>query len=125
MREDEAKNELGPQSRTTLPAPEEIAKEIESVGRDSGIDVSEVIIYGSYARGDATIHSDADVVVVAEFEEDDPHLRRFHWDQSWNYEQYPSVDLLPLRKQEFEELVEDKNSIVSEAAKTGIQFRFD
>lgn len=116
----------GPINRRQLPSAREVAQEIARVGRENGIDPTEVIVYGSYAQGKPSDTSDADVVVVSpDFAEDDVHARRVHWDWDWDYDAYPDLDIIPLRPSEFEEFSSRSEHIVATAVETGERFSFD
>lgn len=111
--------------RGTLPSAEEVAHEVVHIGRQNGINPTTVVVFGSYARGDPTASSDADVVVVSpDFEEDDVHARRYYWDWDWNYDEYPTLDLIPLRPSEFQKFSSRSNHIVATAVETGATFIF-
>lgn len=115
----------GPREREDLPTAEEIAEEVYRVGSENDVTPSKVIVFGSYAVDEATSESDADVVVVSsEIDEDDFHARRYHWDWDWNHDQYPQLDLIVLRPDEFGDFKNRENHIVSTAVETGEEFNF-
>lgn len=118
--------DLGPNdSRGKLPSSREIALEVARIGRQNGIRPNTVVVFGSYANGNPTPSSDADVVVVSpDFEEDDVHARRYYWDWDWNHEEYPTLDLIPLRPDEFRDFASRSNHIVATAVETGDTFDF-
>jgi hypothetical protein len=117
---------LGPDDpRGGLPSSRGIAHEVARIGRHNGIDPSTVVVFGSYACGNPTQSSDADVVVVSpDFEEDDVYARRYYWDWDWNHDEYPTLDLIPLRPDEFREFASRSNHIVVTAVETGVTFDF-
>ncbi|WP_135823525.1 nucleotidyltransferase domain-containing protein [Halorussus ruber] len=111
--------------REELPSASEIASEVARIGRQNGIEPTTVVVFGSYASGDPSPSSDADVVVVSpNFEEDDVYARRYYWDWDWNHDEYPALDLIPLRPDEFREFSSRSNHIVATAAETGATFEF-
>lgn len=109
-----------------LPTSSEIAEEVVRIGRKNGIRPTTVVVFGSYATGDPTPSSDADVVVVSpDFDEDDVYARRYYWDWDWNHDEFPTLDLIPLRPVEFREFTSRSTHIVATAVKTGDVFDFD
>lgn len=103
----------------------EIAQEVYEVGLDNDIPPKKVIIFGSYAKGEQTAKSDADVVVISsEIDEDDYYARNYYWDWDWDYDKFPTLDLIVLRPKEFEEYKNRDGHIVHEASKTGKEFKF-
>lgn len=116
--------DLGPnEHRGGLPSSKEIAREIARIGRQNGIESTTVVVFGSYANDDATPSSDADAVVVSpDFEEDDMYARRYYWDWEWNHDDYPTLDLIPLRPDEFRKFSSRSNHIVATAVETGDVF---
>lgn len=118
---------LGPNARRgKLPSSREVAEEVARIGRQNGIDPSVVVVFGSYADDDPTPSSDADVVVVSpDFDEDDVYARRYHWDWDWNHDDYPTLDLIPIRPEEFRDFASRSNHVVATAVETGDVFDFD
>lgn len=119
--------DLGPnERRRDLPSSREIAAEVARIGRQNGIQPTTVVVFGSYADGDPSSSSDADVVVVSrDFDEDDVYDRRYYWDWDWNHDEYPTLDLIPLRPSEFRDFAARPNHIVATAVETGDVFDFD
>lgn len=112
--------------RGKLPSAREIAGEVARIGRQNGMHPTTIVVFGSYADDDPTPSSDADVVVVSpDFEEDDVYARRYYWDWDWNHDEYPTLDLIPLRPDEFREFASRSNHIVATAVETGETFDFD
>jgi len=112
--------------RDELPSASDIANEVARIGRQNGIEPTSVVVFGSYASDDPSPSSDADVVVVSpDFGEDDVYARRYYWDWDWNHDDYPTLDLIPLRPDEFREFSSRSNHIVATAVKTGDTFAFD
>ncbi|WP_166035466.1 nucleotidyltransferase domain-containing protein [Halorussus pelagicus] len=118
--------DLGPNERRgELPTSAEIAREVARVGRQNGVAPVTVVVFGSYANDDPTPSSDADVVVVSpDFEEDDVYARRFYWDWDWNHDEFPTLDLIPLRPDEFREFSSRSGHIAATAVTTGDVFEF-
>lgn len=119
--------DLGPNERRGgLPSSREIAREVTRIGRQNGIQPATVVVFGSYANDDPTTSSDADVVVVSrDFEEDDVYARRYYWDWDWNHDEYPTLDLIPLRPAEFRKFASRSDHIVATAVETGDVFDFE
>lgn len=117
----------GPNDRQgELPSAREIAREVARVGRRNGVAPTKVVVFGSYANGDPNPSSDADVVVVSpDFEEDDVYARRYYWDWDWNHDDYPTLDLIPLRPDEFRDFASRSDHVVATAAEAGDVFEFD
>lgn len=112
-------------SRGKLPSAKEIASEVARIGRQNDVEPTIVVVFGSYAENDPSSSSDADVVVVSPgFEEDDVYARRYYWDWDWNHDEYPTLDLIPLRPDEFREFSSRSNHIVATAVETGATFEF-
>jgi hypothetical protein len=75
--------------------------------------------------GRRTPSSDADIVVVSpDFDEDDVYARRYYWDWDWNHDDYPTLDLIPLRPDEFRDFSSRSDHIVATAVETGDVFDF-
>ena len=107
------------------PTAEEVAQEVYEVGSENGVPPEKVIVFGSYARGEQTVDSDADVVIVSsEIEEEDFYARRYTWDFDWNYDDFPTLDLIILKPDEFEDYKNRDSHIVREAVETGEEFNF-
>lgn len=119
--------DLGPNdSRGELPSSGELAQEVARIGHRNGIEPTTVVVFGSYANDEPTPTSDADVVVVSpDFDEDDVYARRYHWDWDWDHDDYPTLDLIPLRPDEFRDFASRSNHIVATAVETGDVFEFE
>jgi len=64
------------------------------------------------------------VVVSSEIDEDDFYARSYYWDWDWDYNEYPELDLIALRPDEFKDYKNRENHIVSKAVGTGGIFEF-
>lgn len=83
------------------------------------INADKIILFGSYARGEADEHSDIDLILVSkEFEGKDFHSRFKGLWLKWNLDL--PVDFIPFTPKEFNKL-KKQVSIVSEALKEGIR----
>lgn len=100
---------------------EKLLKEIKKFKKINRF--KEVILFGSYARGDFTKHSDVDLILVdKKFSGKDVFKRSNGLWIKWHVKQglkYP-VDFLCYTPQEFEKLKKEV-SIVSEALREGIK----
>ena len=77
-----------------------------------------VLLIGSYARGDFNLWSDIDVLVVGEFSSN-PIERYGQIDFP------PGFEVIPVRVGEFPVSLKAGNSIIAEAARTGVILRDD
>ncbi|GGM49911.1 nucleotidyltransferase domain-containing protein [Haloarcula argentinensis] len=116
---------LGPRDRRSLPSAREIAEEVYHIGEENDVPPSIVIVFGSYSNDEATPESDVDIVVVT------PHVkgegfyeRRKHWGWDWDYQNYPTADLIILTPTEFDDYKSRREHIVSTAVSTGERFEF-
>ncbi|MGB9813755.1 MAG: nucleotidyltransferase domain-containing protein [Thermovenabulum sp.] len=83
-----------------------------------GIKINKVILFGSYARGEALKTSDVDLAIVSEdFNKMNFFERLEFLNKNWNYD--IGADILGYTPEEFEDLA-NKISFVSEIVKTGI-----
>lgn len=81
--------------------------------------VDKVILFGSYAKGNFTEHSDVDLILVAKrFEKKSFHSRFKGLWSKWHSDL--PVDFIPFSPKEFKKLSK-KVSIVSEALREGIE----
>jgi predicted nucleotidyltransferase len=102
---------------------EEIADHVKGIADSYGYNLNLVLIFGSYATGDATEGSDVDIVVVSpDFEETGYYSRATDFHFNWNTERYPVPDLILLTPDEFEERREKESDIVAIADREGIRF---
>jgi len=95
----------------------EMIKEIEKFKKKIGAE--KIIIFGSYARGDANEHSDIDLILVSKkFKGKSFHSRFKGLWSKWSLDL--PVDFIPFTPEEFNKLKKEV-SIVSEALKEGIE----
>lgn len=74
---------------------------VEDMKRQFGNDLSRVIVYGSYARGDYTEKSDVDIMILVKIQEDD--IRKYRdrvSDCAFQYLMKYGMEISPIIKNE-------------------------
>jgi predicted nucleotidyltransferase len=100
-----------------------VAAHAYDIAQRHGIDLAQVVVYGSVATDENTSESDADVVVVSpDFTGIDYYARAHYFQWEWDRERYGTPDIVPVTPSEFRERADDSADIVSEALDTGKQF---
>jgi predicted nucleotidyltransferase len=103
--------------------PERVAAHAFAIAERHGIDLTQVVVYGSIATSTNTTESDVDVVLVSpDFMGVDYYARGHHFQWEWDRERYGTPDIIPVTPGEFHERAEDPTDIVSEALDTGERF---
>ncbi len=84
------------------------------------IDVEEVILFGSYARGDAKEHSDIDLAIISDWFRDKPHIQNMQF-LSRKAARYNSmIEAIPFTIQEYKN--PDHRTLLAGIIKTGRRF---
>ena len=84
------------------------------------IDVEEVILFGSYARGEAKEHSDIDLAVISDWFKDKSHIKNMQF-LSRRAAKYNSlIEALPFTVQEYKN--PDQRTLLAGIIKTGKKF---
>ncbi len=84
------------------------------------IDIEEVILFGSYARGDAKEHSDIDLAIVSDWFRDKPHIKNMQF-LSLKAAKFNSlIEALPFTVQEYRN--PDKRTLLAGIIKSGRRF---
>jgi uncharacterized protein len=84
------------------------------------IDVEEVILFGSYARGDAKEHSDIDIAVVSSWFENKPHIKNMQF-LSRKAARYNSlIEALPFTVEEYKN--PDQRTLLASIIKSGRKY---
>jgi uncharacterized protein len=84
------------------------------------IDVEEVILFGSYARGDAKEHSDIDLAIISDWFENKPHIKNMQF-LSIKAARYNSlIEALPFTVQEYQN--PDQRTLMASIIKSGRKF---
>lgn len=101
---------------------DEIASYTRELAEIHGHEVTELIVYGSYADGTQTEDSDIDIIVVSPDFVKDYHERApdLHFD--WDTERYPIPDIIPLTPEEFEYRRTAEGDVVRDADRGGIHY---
>lgn len=89
------------------------------IADDVGLDLEDVIVFGSVATGNATPASDVDLILVSRDFEDTPFIERaneyeFDWDRK-----YGTPDVTPVTPSEFETRRDDPDDIIAIALDEG------
>lgn len=107
----------------TRVTPKRVAAHAYAIADRHGIDLTQVIVYGSVATDKNTTESDVDIVVVSpDFRGIDYYARAHDFQWEWDRERYGTPDIIPLTPNELRERAEDSTDIVSEAIETGERF---
>jgi predicted nucleotidyltransferase len=84
------------------------------------IDVEEVILFGSYARGDAKGHSDIDLAIISDWFMNKPHINNMQF-LSRKAAKYNSlIEALPFTIQEYKN--PDQRTLLASIIKSGRRF---
>lgn len=91
-----------------------------AVADDVDLDLTNVIVFGSVARGDATDDSDVDLILVSpDFEGTEFHERAVEFDWEWDRE-YGTPDITPVTPDEFTERRNADNDVIATAVEEGV-----
>lgn len=103
--------------------PDAIADYVYSLALNHGYEVTELIIYGSYARSEATEDSDVDIIIVSSDFQEEYYERATDIHFAWDVEEYPIPDLIPLTPEEFRERRRAaEGDVVEEADRDGLHY---
>lgn len=84
------------------------------------IDVEEVILFGSYAKGDAKEHSDIDLAIISDWFKDKSHIKNMQF-LSRKAAKYNSlIEALPFTVQEYKN--PDPRTLLASIIKSGRRF---
>ena len=84
------------------------------------IDIEEVILFGSYARGDAKEHSDIDLAIISDWFKDKSHIKNMQF-LSRKAARYNSlIEALPFTVQEYNN--PDQRTLLAGIIKSGKKF---
>ncbi|KXA92860.1 hypothetical protein AKJ65_06930 [candidate division MSBL1 archaeon SCGC-AAA259E19] len=93
---------------------------LESIAEEEGLELEEVIVFGSRAREDYGEESDIDILIVSEdFVDVSKPKRSRELYLKWDYENLPEPEFICLTPKEFSEKRSRKPHIVRTAAKEG------
>lgn len=86
-----------------------------------GVELAEVIVFGSRARGDHRPGSDVDVLIVSpDFQGVKSYKRPKQFYRGWDYDELPDPEFICLTPSEFEERRQKQPHIVRTAVDEGI-----
>lgn len=87
-----------------------------------GLDLKEVIVFGSRVRKDYREKSDVDILIVSEnFEDEAWNKRPGPFYEEWNYEELPEPEFICLTPEEFDRKRKRKPNIVRTAVEQGVR----
>lgn len=96
-------------------------KAAHSIAAAHEIRLDQIIVYGSYARGEAGKRSDIDLVLVSpDWEDVDYYARPEAFLLDWPRDELLTPDIIPLTPEEFARRSQSETDIVQTAAETGI-----
>jgi len=84
------------------------------------IDVEEVILFGSYARGDAKEHSDIDLAVISDWFRNKPHIKNMQFLSSKAAKYNSLIEAIPFTVQEYKN--PDQRTLLASIIKSGRKF---
>lgn len=103
---------------------EGVKKIVETVSEKHGIDLEEVIVFGSRATEDYKTESDIDILIVSDdFADLAWNKRPSPFYEEWDYEHLPVPEFICLTPEEFDEKKERKPDIVRTAVQTGVKVK--
>ncbi|MGV9205562.1 MAG: nucleotidyltransferase domain-containing protein, partial [Promethearchaeia archaeon] len=100
---------------------EKVRRKMEEVFEEEGIELDEVIVFGSKAGEQYREKSDVDILFFSEDFEGEPWYERpavFY--RYWDYDELPEPQFVCLTPTEFEEKKERKPNIVRTAVEEGV-----
>ncbi len=101
---------------------ERLRKLIGEVAEKHGLDLKEVIVFGSRARGDYGGGSDVDILIVSDdFKGEAWNKRPGHFYEEWDYDELPDPEFICLTPEEFDEKKRRKPNIVRTAVEEGVE----
>lgn len=107
----------------SMPPNQETADHVRSIADSHLYEVTELIIYGSRARGNHDNESDVDIIIVSpDFRGKEYYSRATDFHFSWDTGRFPIPDLICLNPEEFKQRRESEGDIVNVAVDEGIRF---
>jgi predicted nucleotidyltransferase len=89
----------------------------------SEIDVEEVILFGSYADGNAKEYSDIDLAIISDWFREKPHIESMQYLSRLAANYNSLVEALPFTVEEYKNL--DKRTFLASIVKSGRRFPID
>lgn len=99
-----------------------LREQVQETAEDAGINIDQILLFGSRARDNHKENSDADLVIISEDFEDVNWFERakeFYLD--WDYDELPSPEILCYTPEEFNERKDKAGDIARTAAEEGIE----
>jgi hypothetical protein len=84
---------------------------------ESEIPVEEVILFGSYAHGNAKEHSDIDLAIISDWFQDKKHIENMQYLSRIAADYNSLIEALPFTAEEYREL--DKRTFLASIVKNG------
>ena len=89
----------------------------------SEIPVEEVILFGSYAHGNAKEHSDIDLAIISDWFRDKAHIENMQYLSRVAANYNSLIEALPFTAEEYRKL--DKRTFLASIVKTGQRYPLD
>ena len=87
------------------------------------IDISEVVLFGSYANGNATEHSDIDLAIISDSFLDQSHIKNMQFLSKIAAKYNSLIEAIPFTFQEYKNL--DKRTLLAGILKSGRKIPLD
>ena len=98
-----------------------VKNQLQSICKSEGINLTEIIVFGSRIKGDYTDRSDIDILLISkDFEGQKWYKRPGVFYRYWDYKNLPEPEIICYTPQEFERK-KNEIGIVAEALKEGIE----
>jgi len=94
---------------------------IQKVAEEEGIELEDIILFGSRAREDYSGHSDVDILLVSEdFEGVKWYERDKEFQRNWDYRELPAPEIICVTPDEFETRKKKLGDVIRKASKEGV-----
>jgi len=101
---------------------EEVAKHLKQIATGKGVELEQILLFGSRARNDYKEESDIDLILISEdFQKMDTPTRSKEFYLNWDYKKLPEPEIICFTPEEFKEKKQNRGFIAHTAAEEGIE----